>query len=316
MKTTRLGEYELSQLMLGTAQFGLAYGVANKSGQPGLDEVCAILRAAHEGGVNCLDTAPFYGESEEVLGRALAATNLRDKMTVVTKSLRLADENSSADGVYKMAESEVLQSLGRLQLEVLPLCLIHVQENFRYVEALLKLKEKGLIRHVGCSTVTPDATLEIIRSGLCEAIQIPTNILDRRFTNAGVLREAKERGVAVFVRSSYLQGLILMEPDEVPDDLKVVIPALQTLRSFAGENSLTIEELALRYVLSLEGLSSAVVGVESVAQITRNLEIFEAGALNAEQMQRIAAFDFQLPDLVFQPFRWQKRMPDAPKIRA
>jgi aryl-alcohol dehydrogenase-like predicted oxidoreductase len=311
MKTTQLGDLHLSQLMLGTVQFGLPYGVANVSGQPSFEDVCAILQCAHEGGVNCLDTAPIYGESEEVLGRALHELKLGDAMCVVSKTLRLVEENASAAEIERMAESEVLRSLERLQLEALPVCLIHVQENFRYVEALQRLKEKGLIRHVGCSVTKPSAAHEIIRSGLCEAVQLPTSILDRRFSHSGIFEEARERGVAIFVRSAYLQGLILMEPDGVPDDLRAVVPALQELRALAAELNLGMEELALRYVLGLRGLSCVVVGVESTAQMRRNLEVFESGALNATVQQHMEALDFDLPDLIFEPWRWQKRMPDA-----
>src|SRR5580658_3456445 len=74
-----------SRLTLGTAQFGLNYGVANRSGQPSFDDVCAILRRAYERGVNVIDTAPGYGSSEEVLGKALRQLDLVGKMRVVTK---------------------------------------------------------------------------------------------------------------------------------------------------------------------------------------------------------------------------------------
>jgi aryl-alcohol dehydrogenase-like predicted oxidoreductase len=316
MRTTRLGEYEISPLMLGTVQFGLPYGVANRSGQPSFDDVCAILQCAFDGGVNCLDTAPFYGDSEEVLGRALQTLNLADKMFIATKSLRTVSPDSNPQAVLAVAREEVESSLQRLRLKSLPLCLIHVQENFRFVDALLALKAEGLIHHVGCSAVDPQATLAILRTGQCEAVQIPTSILDRRFIEARVFEEAQARDVAVFARSTYLQGLVLMEPSEVPDDLQAVVPALKQLRAVAAEAAMNIEELALRYVLGIGGLSCAVVGVESLAQMRSNLAIFERGPLESTLHEKIAALQFGLPDLIFEPWRWQKRMPDAKPVRA
>lgn len=315
MKFIQFGEWQLSQLMLGTAQFGLPYGVANVSGQPSFEEVCAILQCAQNGGVNCLDTAPGYGESEAVLGQALQKLDRRDAMIIVTKALRLVDGNASPSEIERLAENEVRRSLERLQLETLPICLVHVQENFRYVEALIKLREKGLIRHLGCSVNSPAAAREILRSGLCEALQLPTNILDRRFSHGGIFEEAQKRGIAVFVRSTYAQGLLLMEPNQVPEDLRAVVPALGQLRALAEELNLGLEELALRYVLGLEGLSCAVVGVESATQIQRNLEIFDKGVLGPALQARIEALRFDLPDLIFEPWRWQKRMPDAQQPR-
>lgn len=311
MTTTKFHELELSQLMLGTVQFGLPYGVANHSGQPAFDEVCAILQVAHAGGVNCLDTAPFYGESEEVLGLALQTTGLQNKMFVASKVLRDADVKTSAREAQQMAEREVRNSLERLKIETLPLCLIHIEGNFRHVEALVKLQEQGLIKHIGCSTATPAATREIIASGVCEAIQIPASILDRRFHDAGIFREAKARGVAVFARSAYLQGLILMEPQEVPNDLQTAVPVLHKLRELAAASHLSMNELALRFVMGLEGLSCVVVGVESTQQMRRNLEIFAQGPLEAELMQRVLALPIELPNLIFEPWRWQKRMPSS-----
>lgn len=314
MRTSTLGNYKLSALMLGTVQFGLPYGVANTSGQPSFREVCDILETAAAGGVNCLDTAPFYGESEEVLGRALRETGLLEQMVVVTKCLRHVTPGSPAQAAAEAMEEEVATSLKRLGLDALPICLTHISDNFQYAEELLKLKERGLVHHIGSSTVNPEGTLSLLDSGLCEAVQLPTNILDRRFSGGGVLQRAARENVAIFVRSTYLQGLILMEPESVPEDLTVVTPVLRELRALAKDAGLTIEELALRYVLGLEGVSCLVVGVESRAQTAANIEIFSRGPLDADVMQRVHDLTFDIPSLVFEPWRWQKRMPDSKVI--
>src|SRR5690349_2612636 len=85
MRRSTFAALELSQLMLGTVQFGMAYGIANKSGQPAYEEARDILAAAYEGGVNCLDTAASYGNSEATIGRALQELGLREQFAVVTK---------------------------------------------------------------------------------------------------------------------------------------------------------------------------------------------------------------------------------------
>lgn len=310
MKTIPVGEYQFSQFMLGTVQFGLAYGIANRQGQPAFRDVCAILEAAHAGGVNCLDTAPFYGESEEVLGRALHETGLTDKMFVVTKALRSADPALSADEIAAKVEEQVTTSLRRLRIEVLPLCLVHAEENFAYAESLQRLQGKGLIRHIGCSTVNLQPTREIVGSGLATAVQIPTNILDRRYSHSGFFEEAAQNKVAVFVRSAYLQGLLVMPPENVPPDLREVVPVLQKLRALAVEAGIGIEELALRYVLSLKNLSCAVVGVDTAEQVRRNLELFERGPLEESVLEAVSTLAFDLPEKITSPFLWQKRMPD------
>ena len=74
-----------SRLLLGTVQFGLNYGIANTQGKPSFERVKAILRTALDNGITSLDTAAAYGDSEEVLGKALAELDIADRMTIVSK---------------------------------------------------------------------------------------------------------------------------------------------------------------------------------------------------------------------------------------
>jgi len=320
MRTTdfadpEFAELELSTLMLGTAQFGLNYGIANKSGQPTYWTVLDILTAAHEGGINCFDTAPAYGTSEEVLGKALAELRLKDKFIAITKVRHMADDFSSQKAADQFVEESVTGSLRRLGLNVLPICLFHAENNFRYVESLLKLKAKGLVRHIGSSVITPPVTADIIASGHAEALQIPTSILDHRFTRGGLLENAKRHGTAVFVRSVYLQGLVLMPENEIPEDITAVIPVRRRLQNLARESGIGMEELAARYVLSLPGFTCAVVGMETVQQVRHNISIFSKEPLEPTLVQAIEEIVPDLPDNVVKPFMWPKRMPDVKPIK-
>jgi aryl-alcohol dehydrogenase-like predicted oxidoreductase len=315
MEMKVFGEFELSQLMLGTVQFGLNYGIANTTGQPSYETARDILACAVEGGVNCLDTAAIYGSSEEVLGRALHELGVAEKMVVVSKIVPLAEDYSSAAEVDLLVEESVVTSLKRLKLERLPMCLFHREENFRYVDSLLKLRDKGLIGHVGCSVMSPAASLEIVRSGQAEAVQVPTSVLDRRFTDTGVFREAKSRGMGVFVRSVYLQGLVLMEEDRVLPELAEVKPVLRRLRELAAEAGMTLTQLAARYVLGLEGQTCTVVGVETVEQMRENIELFEKGPLERELFEAVVAAVPELPEKILSPTHWSKRMADVKPAR-
>src|SRR5688500_11633023 len=169
-----LADLNLSRLMVGCAQFGMPYGIANRRGRPDYEEVREILACAFDGGVNCLDTAAAYGESEAVIGRALYELKLGGRMVVVTK-LRHLPAMLSGRAIEAFVQRSVEDSLRRLRLESLALCLLHREEDFRGVEALLKLKEKGLVRHIGCSVTNPGPARRILDSGAVEAIQMPTN---------------------------------------------------------------------------------------------------------------------------------------------
>jgi aryl-alcohol dehydrogenase-like predicted oxidoreductase len=306
MEYAEFAGLRLSRLMVGTVQFGLNYGIANKTGQPSFKDVCAILECAYEGGVNCLDTARLYGTSEDVIGQALAELGLADKMTVVTKITHLDDglDATAADG---LVEESVAQSLKRLRLDALPILLIHHEENFQYIESLLKLKQRGLVRHVGSSVMTPQMTRTIVNSGLVEAVQVPTSVLDRRYVRAGIFHACRQSGLGLFVRSIYLQGLVLLRDDEVTPELRAVTPALQRLRALAAEAGMGLAELAVRYVLSLEGVTCGVVGVETLEQMRQNVAIFNKGPLDTGLMKAIISAVPDLPDAILMPNKWPKR---------
>jgi aryl-alcohol dehydrogenase-like predicted oxidoreductase len=204
--------------MLGTVQFGLRYGIANRNGQPSYETARAILVCAYEGGVNCLDTASAYGTSEGVIGKVLSELGIADRMVVVSKVYPMAGGFSSRQAADAFVEESVTRSLKRLRLDVLPICLFHWEENFCYVESLLRLKEKRLVRHIGSSVMTPGVASRIVSSGLAEAVQIPASLLNHRFPRSGICEEARRRGTAIFARSVYLQGLLLMPEEDIPDE--------------------------------------------------------------------------------------------------
>ena len=309
MHNSSFADLELSQLMLGTVQFGFNYGINNKSGQPSYEQARDILAAAHEGGVNCLDTAASYGDSERVIGQALEELGLRDEFVVVTKSLPISNDVSQGDA-DTLVEESVLTSLRLLRLEVLPLCLFHNEANYRYMESLLKMKQKGLVRHVGVSCVNPETTQQIIAEGQAEAMQLPTNILDRRFSATGAFDAAKERGVALFIRSVFLQGLLMMRDEEVLPELSAVLPTLGRLRAIAQQAGLTMQELAVRYVLGLPGVTCVLTGVESVEQVRQNTRLFDNGPLAPDLMQAVTDAVPDLSENIIKPYQWSSKVPD------
>ena len=154
MRKMLFSEYQLSRLMLGTAQFGMPYGIANITGRPSYETVRDILACAYEGGVNCLDTAASYGESEEIIGKALAELGIADRIIVITKVCHMKNQYLSRQGADNVVLKSVTRSLKRLRLDALPFCIFHNEYNFRYMDSLIKLKDKGLVRHVGVSVST------------------------------------------------------------------------------------------------------------------------------------------------------------------
>ncbi|MCA9063355.1 MAG: aldo/keto reductase [Planctomycetaceae bacterium] len=303
------GSLGISRLTLGTAQFGMPYGVANRVGQPSPGEVVQLIRAALDGGINCFDTAAAYGTSEQVLGDALRELRMSDQVSVVTKVPPLPGDIRSDPGqAEQWIENSVDSSRQRLRIDCLPAVLLHSEVDIDYLNCLLKLRDKGRICHVGVSCSHSSGVADrLISEGTVAAIQIPANVVDRRHEQSGILERAGHRQLAVFVRSVYLQGLLLMPEQEIPVSLGEIIPVRRHLQSVATEAGISCAELCVRYVLSLPGVTSLVVGVEALPQLQQNLLMVARGPLNAEIMDAIRSGIPHLPESVMTPFQWLPR---------
>ncbi|MGQ9580488.1 MAG: aldo/keto reductase, partial [Armatimonadota bacterium] len=195
----------------------------------------------------------------------------------------------------------------------IPICMFHADNNFfEYAESLLRLKEKGLIGHVGVSLNFPDTAMRAVCSGRADVVQLPTSILDQRYLRQGVFREGSKRGVALFVRSIYLQGLLFVPETEILPELQEVIPVRRKLEQIASEAGMSLAEMAVRFLAGIEGITCLVVGAESVGQVIDNARLISSSKpLNRELVEAISSAVPDLPETILFPRRWSKRIPDA-----
>lgn len=303
----------LSSLMLGTVQFGVPYGVANQTGQPAYSEVLAIVEAALERGCNAFDTAAIYGTSEEVLGRALHELSAASEAFVVTKIFPLTEpERSNPDACSRAVRNSVVSSLRKLRLEVLPMVLFHNESDIVGMEELWKLREEGKVGRVGMScSNNPAGSKTFLKDPRVQALQIPCNLLDPRFLRAGTLTVADAGHVDIFVRSAFLQGLLLMPEASVPPFLQTVLPIRKRFQDLAERFGMDLPSLALRFVLSLKGVSAVIVGVERLEQFLENEAILREGPLPTPLLDEVLALLPDLPETITTPTLWESQKPSA-----
>ncbi len=305
MESTFLQELEISPLVLGSAQFGLPYGIANRVGQPSTRTVTRIVELAFQSGVNAVDTAAAYGESEIVLGKALQELGLKQEAVVISKVHPIGvDTDRTSLEVEAFVRGSVLRSLENLSLDHLPVCLLHRASDLPYLDVLLQLREEGLVRQVGISLYSPQEVSRAISTPEIQVIQHPTSVLDQRFLGAGTLERAAENRVAVLVRSIYLQGLLLLPQDEIPPQLLSVQPSRKRLGKLAEKMGVSLAELALRFAVSLKGVTAVVVGVETVEQLKTNLQMMEKGPWEDSILRLIQESVPALPEVVVHPPLW------------
>jgi len=142
-------------------------------------------------------------------------------------------------------------------------------------------------------------------------MQVAASLFDHRFQRAGIFDAVRDRRVACFVRSVYLQGLLLMPEADIPDELRQVIPLRRQLHTLAQQAGLEVSALAIRYVLGLPSVTCAVIGAESVEQMRSNLALFSTLSVPIEMMHKIDEIVPSLPDKILLPNHWSTRMPDA-----
>ncbi len=277
-----------SPLMLGTVQFGLNYGVANTHGKPSFDTVKTILKTAANSNITALDTAASYGESEEVLGKALTELGLKDKMSVVSKVPPVPEGCDPAEFI----ENSVRNSLRRLQIPVIPVVLFHRESDYRYLPEMRSLIGKGLILEAGVSL---DSQPYSHVAGLAEYIQLPCNVMDHRFDDA--IRNCRGH---IFIRSVYLQGMLLMPEEKI---LPGLVPHRRKLESFG----IPLNELCMRYLLSLPGNKSILTGVDTPEQLQENVRLAALGPLPDDLMKAVFGSVPLLEESLIRPGLWKKK---------
>lgn len=286
---------------IGTVQFGLDYGVSNKEGKTPPEEVAKILDIASKSGIRVIDTAALYGSSEEVLGGALSAGH---KMDIVTKTIRF-NKNEITPGDAVALEAAFIVSLSRLRAKSVYGLLLHdandllAKNGQLLMEKMLDLKGRGLVKKIGVSVYTGEQIDRALESPL-DLVQLPVSVFDQRLIFSGHLSRLKKAGVEVHGRSVFLQGLLLMEPSELPAFFAPVKERLESYHEFIGRQTVSPVHAAIGFVMGLDEVDTVVCGVNNHRQL---LEILKARPLLPADFNRFAITD----ETMLNPVNWDQK---------
>jgi spore coat polysaccharide biosynthesis protein SpsF (cytidylyltransferase family)/aryl-alcohol dehydrogenase-like predicted oxidoreductase len=294
-----------ASLVLGGVQFGLPYGIANRTGRPDDGELRRILELAENSGVSHLDTAAGYGESEERIGAVLDANS---PLALITK---LPPDASGPEDVRR----SMARSLQRLRRGRLDAVLLHRFEHFHAAdgaiwEALSNEQKAGRVDRIGVSIYHPDQLRKLLQEASVNLIQLPFSILDRRWLAPDLQSAIAARpDVILHGRSALLQGLLsLSDPTQWPWDpslAKRCIVALEDLTTSLGRRS--VIDLCFAYARAQTWLAGIVVGAETVAQMAENIELFRTSVLTADQVALVAQqIPSDVPESLLDPSQWPR----------
>lgn len=289
----------MSRLALGTVQFGMPYGISNKSGQTNIKEVEAIIDCAREHGIDTIDTAIGYGESEICLGKI----GIRD-FNVVTK---LPAVSNDVPDVKEWVFEQVEFSLKRLKLQKLHAILLHQPLQLTHpifgrplAEGLLALKDEGYVKKIGVSVYKPEDITQISAVINPDLIQAPFNLLDRRLASTGWLDPLNKKVFEIHARSVFLQGLLLMPRQEIPRNFERWSGVWNAYHEFLTGKHLSATAACLHFAFSYSQIDKIVVGVESRSQLQELID--QAREARVQDWPDLACYDERL----INPSKWNQ----------
>ena len=256
-----------SKIILGTAQFGMDYGINNTSGKISKLEAFDILNYAFSNGVKELDTASSYGDSEKIIGEYLNCYR-KNRFIITTK---ISDINVSL-------EKQVYNSLENLKIEKIDKLLFHSYSVYEYFKKEVKdfnFNFKGvLFDELGVSIYTNGEIENLLNDPYIDRIQSPFNILDNYNKRGSCFERFNLSGKKVDVRSVFLQGIFFKKMSNLEPNLMPLKKYLNFIRELSNEFSIDINSIAFGYLNSYDLIDRIIFGVDSLEQLKKNLKSF------------------------------------------
>ncbi len=269
---------QATRLALGTAQFGLQYGIANSTGQVNAAEVKRLLALAQLSGIDTLDTAFAYGESEQCIGSA----NI-PHFKVITK---LPELTAVAEQLTHDVEKKLYTSLQRLCVSNVYGLLLHrpdqlLEPNGKQLYTALKsLKERGLVEKIGISVYSPMQLETLMSKYDFDIVQLPFNLIDKRFYESGAIRRLKNEGVEVHTRSVFLQGLLLLRQPKIPVKFLQWSALWERWHHWLNHHRITALQACLSFPLSCPDIDKIIVGVDSLTHLKQIIDMSDGPKLS------------------------------------
>lgn len=261
----------VQQLGIGTAQFGLDYGISNNIGQVALEQARAIINHAQNSGIYMLDTAVAYGDSETVVGSCIENLD-KSRFCIYTKTIPLKTEKISPDDLEKLTRA-FETSLKNLGLDHVTGLLVHHADDLlnsngeQLFEYLHQLKSSGKIKKLGVSVYSKEQIDQLLKKYQFDFMQLPINVFDQRLLQNGTIAMLGKRGIEIHARSIFLQGVLLMQPDDLPEHLHALKAPLLNFQMQAKCSGLSPLAAALMFIKQISKISTAIIGVVTVEHL-------------------------------------------------
>lgn len=296
------------ELCLGTVQLGMDYGIAGQK-RPSVKDSLKILDYATQNEIKTIDTANSYGTAEDVVGEFLKANTIRrNKLEIISKLKPNVLDNIEESKYYEVIKDNLMVTLRRLGTEYLDGYLLHSSRyifNDAIIEALYKVKKDGFVKQIGVSVYEVNEAKKCIERPNIDFMQLPYSIFDQRMLHEGIFDLAKSSNITIHSRSAFIQGLISMKEDDVPEFLNKARPIISKIDKLCEKNNISRIELAISFVKRQSAISRLVFGVDNLSQLKEDIDLFKKNISDKLIDEISKEFVDVEPDIVM-PSLWKK----------
>tara|TARA_B100000700_G_scaffold49723_1_gene52666 strand:- start:988 stop:1866 length:879 start_codon:yes stop_codon:yes gene_type:complete len=270
--------------VLGTAQFGLNYGISNSTGKVSSNNIEQILRTAIHQGVNYLDTANVYGDAEEKIGKFF---DLTKQFKLITKTAHTKEDYKIKENI-QFIKKELIISLDKMKRDKVDILLVHDtkdilnKEGSEFFRSLIEIKDSGIADRIGVSVYTMQELSEILEKYSVDVVQLPLNVFNQNFLKSGILKELNRKGIEIHARSVFLQGLLLMKTSELNDYFNKIKVLHSSYQDVVFRNKLSLVEGALNFIKSVKEIDAIIFGVQDSTQLNEIINSLETKLIDID----------------------------------
>ena len=253
----------MNRIVLGGAQLGLPYGILNGGETLSREEVARILDTAVDHGIDSIDTAIAYGQSESIIGETS-----QNRFNIISKLPPLPVDISN---VSEWVHSQVQGSLSRLKCTSLDALLLHRPQDLTGAQgaelyaAIGSLIAEKMIHRFGVSIYSPEDLEGIIGTFDIHVVQAPLNVFDRRILV--VTNQLSALNIEVHVRSVFLQGVLIANPINRPQRFEPWSEHFALFDEWVRSSGVSAMACCMGFALQQPGIAKLVIGTTSAESL-------------------------------------------------
>ena len=267
----------MNRIVLGGAQLGLPYGILNGGETLSREEVARILDTAVDHGIDSIDTAIAYGQSESIIGETS-----QNRFNIISKLPPLPVDISN---VSEWVHSQVQGSLSRLKCTSLEALLLHRPQDLTGAQgaelyaAIGSLMAEKMIHRFGVSIYSPEDLEGIIGTFDIHVVQAPLNVFDRRIL--GVTNRLSALNIEVHVRSVFLQGVLIANPINRPQRFEPWSEHFALFDEWVRSSGVSAMACCMGFALQQPGIAKLVIGTTSAESLDEIMNSIPNSVLEA-----------------------------------